>query len=216
MGFQEVLVDCCLMEVKMVGGRFTWRRGNVVEKLDRGLATYAWKGAFPQAKVRLLPALSSDHKPLWITLDGRYNCMNGNRGRFLFEEMWLRDNSCRNVVESSWSSAGTNGGWESLLQKVQVCADNLASWNVRHFGHVRRRLQQCIKNIESLSNLPLSDDVLSEEQQLTAELEEWLEREEVMWRQRSREIWLQEGDRNTQFFHSRATRKRDRNRVDKL
>lgn len=40
-------------------------------------------------------------------------------------------------------------------------------------------------------------------------------REKLMWRQDSHEIWLQEGDRNTHFFHGRALR-RDHNRVDKL
>ncbi|GLU03960.1 hypothetical protein SLE2022_211290 [Rubroshorea leprosula] len=54
------------------------------------------------------------------------------------------------------------------------------------------------------------------EQSILDETEEWLEREEIMWRQRSREIWIQEGDRNTRFFHNRASKLKDRNRVDRL
>ena len=39
---------------------------------------------------------------------------------------------------------------------------------------------------------------------LKSEVNFLLEKEERLWRQRSRVIWLSKGDRNTRFFHGRA------------
>ena len=39
----------------------------------------------------------------------------------------------------------------------------------------------------------------------------WTLLEEMSWRQKSREVWLKEGDRNTRFFHRMANAHRRKN-----
>ena len=40
--------------------------------------------------------------------------------------------------------------------------------------------------------------------------------EEKMWKQRSRTLWLQEGDQNTRFFHNRAFHRFHQNQIVEL
>lgn len=44
----------------------------------------------------------------------------------------------------------------------------------------------------------------------------WLERDEMMWKQRSRVLWLQEEVRNSRFFYVKASDRRRKNRLNAL
>jgi hypothetical protein len=57
-----------------------------------------------------------------------------------------------------------------------------------------------------------SDEAVAVEHELC----ELFEREEVMAKQRSRVDWLKEGDRNTSFFHARASARRRTNKIKAL
>ena len=51
---------------------------------------------------------------------------------------------------------------------------------------------------------------------LKKEISKLLGREELMWKQSSRSLRLQEGDNNTRYFHSRASHQFIRNQIDNL
>ena len=48
------------------------------------------------------------------------------------------------------------------------------------------------------------------------ELNKWLGIEEVMWQQRSRNSWLNAGDKNTTFFHTKASNQYQRNTISRI
>ena len=52
--------------------------------------------------------------------------------------------------------------------------------------------------------------------QLKWEINGLLIKEEKMWKQRSRALWLKEGDQNTKIFHNRASHRYKRNRIEEL
>ncbi|KAL0444501.1 UNVERIFIED_CONTAM: hypothetical protein Slati_2172800 [Sesamum latifolium] len=48
------------------------------------------------------------------------------------------------------------------------------------------------------------------------ELEEFLSHEEILWKQRGKAQWLADGDRNTPYFHARASARRRKNFISRL
>ncbi|KAL9678130.1 hypothetical protein QQ045_015969 [Rhodiola kirilowii] len=67
-----------------------------------------------------------------------------------------------------------------------------------------------------LTNQNRCEAVVEEKNKLSTELDEWLAREECIWKQRARIEWLKEGDRNKAFFHARASHRRKINRINGL
>lgn len=52
--------------------------------------------------------------------------------------------------------------------------------------------------------------------QLKWDINGFLIKEQKMWKQRSKALWLQAGDQNTKFFHNRASHRYRRNQIEEL
>ena len=55
-----------------------------------------------------------------------------------------------------------------------------------------------------------------EKRRAVDEFKKWAELEEIFWRQKSRELWLKERDKNTRFFHKMANAHRSMDFLEKL
>ena len=68
-----------------------------------------------------------------------------------------------------------------------------------------------------MAGLYSNDDATSEEiADALKELSTALKAEEMFWRQKSRVLWLREGDRNSKYFHALVKQRRARNRITQL
>lgn len=52
-----------------------------------------------------------------------------------------------------------------------------------------------------------------ETRKLETQVNNMLIEEEMYWKQRSKTDWLREGDKNTKFFHSKASARKRKNKI---
>ena len=98
--------------------------------------------------------------------------------------------------------------------KLKNCGDKLLSWSRQSFGSIKRSIDMKSKRLnraELEAAKGNGDTYLI--WSLQTELNESLDKEIQIWHQRSRALFLREGDRNTRYFHSKASQRFRRNRI---
>lgn len=213
MRFKDALWECELKDIELANQQFTYsnRRKGVEEtkcRIDRAVANKEWFSKWPNTVLQCCFANTSDHKPIMLCFDRE--CWKNATGTnlFRFEPMWLREREFKEYVTDKWLL--DTQVEPTLVDKFSRCAGQMQEWNKNKFGNVHGRIKNIKWQIEQLSNLDRTEEVIAKENCLSAELDEWLAREELLWKQRSRMDWLKAGDKNTTFFKMKASQRRSR------
>ncbi|KAK9750274.1 hypothetical protein RND81_02G183500 [Saponaria officinalis] len=170
-----------------------------------------WFEMFPHVKNFHLDREWSDHAPIKVALEGRISEYEGRRKMFRFEQIWVGENGCEETVSSAWD----NGG-EDLLSSLGRCAKELQAWKGLSIGKVLRDLHKKRRQLKRLNEGGRTAAVISERKRVVADFVLLLKQEKLYWRQRSHDLWLKDGDRNTKFFHRKAGQRKQKNLITKI
>ncbi|KAL1077791.1 hypothetical protein V6Z11_D10G119000, partial [Gossypium hirsutum] len=190
-GFRDILEELSLVDVKTGNGWFTWsnnREGanHVKERLDRFLVSEDLIENLPFISTNVVRQSKSDH-----------------------EEILL--NTHRNKPIDKGSDYRTCFKYDVCWAKDQEARDLIS-----RYRRMKYKINELEKKIDKIFDGTSSDGLLNLLNPARGQLGQLYDEEERYWAQRARNQWLRKGDRNTRYFHVRATGRKKKNRIDKL
>lgn len=130
---------------------------------------------------------------------------------FRFENAWLLEPMCQQIVDAYWKE---DEGID-IQGKVKACSDILAVWGKDITCNFSKAIKECKRKLKTLRNKK-DDQSLQEFFEVKKRLHLTLDQREIFWRQRSKQLWLKSGDKNSRYFHAAATTRKKNNHITKL
>lgn len=195
--FKDVLDECDFRDLGYMGGKFTWCNGHrdghtIWERIARAMATIDWLEKFPHTKVVHLECGTSNQKPIVIFP----TCIPKKTQRpWRFEQMWIDVEGCRDSMESAWRQPALGSPMQQVEDKLKRCQLILQWWSRISFGNVTKQLKEKMEKLRREEEAAIRGGTMDGVLKLKREISDLLVKEEKMWKQRFRALWLHEGDK---------------------
>lgn len=212
MHFKNFIKNLHLIEISPSDGWFTWFQGTSMSKLDRVFVQEDWITKFPMLNASILRRSVSDHCPLLI----KSRDIDWGPKPFRFQDVWLTHQGCLEIIKNSWLK---NNG-KPFMEKLKMVKTDLKVWNSQDFGNIDSQIAHHELEIEKWDNIANTRNLNMEEAQMRSSAQlnlwSWLKKKEIYWAQNSRIQWLKLGDKNTRFFHTFASIRRNKNNISSV
>ncbi|XP_062028452.1 uncharacterized protein LOC133744343 [Rosa rugosa] len=214
--FRNTMTNCGFIDLGFVGSKYTWSNKFTKERLDRGFQNTQWLSWFPYSRVITMDPSKSDHCPLLIEVNpGKFRRRRIAK-LFRFEELWHENSECRSIIQKKWAQPITGNALQQLDTRIKGTGQELMNWHIKEFDKQKVELRVIQEKLTDIMKAPYSPEQYEEQRNLRVRQNQQLTQQEKYWRQRSRAIWLKEGDRNSAYFHRQASNRRSTNTIKGL
>lgn len=172
--------------------------------LDRAVSNSHWFEIFHLGSMEYLKYEGSDHKPILTCFD-----LNKEKGKGLFRfDRRLRDNlEVQALVQQTCKRAGK----KSVEATIGLVRSALVHWNKEQQRNSKLLINQWKEELEQAMTSPINNEVLLNI--IISDLKAAYLAEESFWKQRSRNLWLSLGDKNSGYFHAVTKGRRAKNNL---
>ena len=165
-----------------------------------------------------MPYAGSDHFPVCAEFSEPSKPI---RNPFKCEKMWFQDLKFLELIRIWWTQASFEGSKMFVfISKLKFLKENILRWNREHFNNIfkeKLEIEEKLKNLnQHIIKYGMNNDSYMLEKELLAKQEDILSKEEIFWRQKSRDKWLDEGDRNTKYFYNSTIYNRSINKITSI
>jgi hypothetical protein len=155
---------------------------------------------------------SSDHTPILLVFGINHDFRNDSQARIKlkrFENIWLQDSECLNIVKTTWDQ--DRGDLKGKLHKV---LSKVHSWGMATYGNVPMEIKTIQGQLQHLKSRTPTREQLTLTHQLETKLDNIIQKEEQWWAQRAKIKWLQHVDKNSKYFHYKASQRHRKNKIN--
>lgn len=183
------------------------------EGLDRTLANTRGMELFSNSSCQLLLAIKSDHSLLIVSILRANNQTKRKNFIFRYKVAWEKvKEECAEIIKEAWNEISNSAEIHNRIQKYKWA---LLKWKNIWKKKERERQRTQVNLLGHFQHIGTGQH-LAEDQKIQVELQKILEEEDIKQKQRAKQHWLQNGDKNMRFYHLHANQKRKINKISQI
>ncbi|XP_074276997.1 uncharacterized protein LOC141600652 [Silene latifolia] len=220
--FKNCVDECEVADCPASGSYYTWNnkqevQARVYSRLDRVLVNHNWLNDNGSVYAHFYCEGIFDHTPCVIqsVIDG-----TKNRRHFKYYNMWSRSEDFQSCVKHVWDNSVYGTHMFRLVKKLKLLKSPLKQLNKTDFDDIENNTARARMHLEYVQEKLRSDplnEVLIQQEKNSASAFRFLNQacHEYLV-QKSKAVWLEQGDQNTKYFHSLIKVRQVKNKVMRI